>query len=342
MMELHTFQFASLRPGFSVRAHLKKKAANWKSTAIWILLIVFWVFTSCSASKSVVGNTSDAVTRTAKNITRTIIQSDDDLKRIVGLFDFENRALRESYDFQNIFHKGLPAYIDDNCPNIIVAARDTGGLVAQLQEPPRLESGMIDNFSLAIIGRQLGLNAIVAGGLEDIRLTDELKGILWTKDTHHFMQVFIRVEVYDTRTATKILDGTFDRRIEIDDLEYRMIREREEIKVPELNETLKLLLTDIGDDICNAVRDQPWTGYITKVEDGEYIISSGIQVGLENGDILEVFDSSRVIDGVGGQRFFTPGSKIGEVEIVDITGKQAKTRLVSGQGIVVGSTVRRK
>ncbi len=112
-------------------------------------------------------------------------------------------------------------------------------------------------------------------------IIDELQGMLWTKDTQHLVQVFIRVEVFDTRTATKILDHTFDRRIEIDDLEYRMIQESEQIKLPELNETLNQLLTDIGDSICDAVRDQPWSGYITEIDGDRYVIPSGTEVGLE-------------------------------------------------------------
>ncbi len=66
-----------------------------------------------------------------------------------------------------------------------------------LKEPPKLKSGIIDGYALTILGRQLGLNAIVTGSLEDIRIIDDLQGILWTKDTHHLLLVFIRVEVFD-------------------------------------------------------------------------------------------------------------------------------------------------
>ena len=255
---------------------------------------------------------------------------------------FENKSLRQSYDFQKIFHKGLPEYINTNCQGTIVANPDTGELLNPLKNPPRLKSGIIDNFSLAIIGRQLGLNAIVTGSLEDIRIIDELKGILWTKDTHHFVQVFVRVEIFDTQTATKILDDTYDRRIEIDDLEYQMIRESKKLELPALNDTLSRLLTDIGDNICDAVRDQPWNGYITKIDGERYIISSGTRVGLQLGNILEVYDNSRIIEGIGGQRFFTPGLKTGEIEIVDITEDGLEARLVAGSDIKKGSTVRRK
>ena len=258
------------------------------------------------------------------------------------MFNFQNNTFQNTRNFQEIFHKGLPDYLNDQCPGIMLMNPASGGLSNVLKEPPKLESGLTDGYGLAILGRQLGLNAVVTGSLEDIRIIDEMQGILWTKETQHLLLVFIRVGVFDTRTATKILDNTFERRIEIDDLEYQMIRESEQIKLPELNETLHRLLTDIGDSICDIIRDQPWDGYITQIDDDRYVIPSGTEVGLEPGDILEVYDSSRIMEGVGGQRFFIPGLKIGEIEIVSITENRLEAKLISGEDIKKGSTVRRK
>jgi len=307
-----------------------------------MLFTVFFIFSGCSTTQAVVEKTTKGVTRTTRDISRKIILSDEDLRRKVGMFNFQNNTSQNTRNFQEIFHKGLPDYLYDQCPGIMLTNPANGGLLNALKEPPQLESGLIDGYALAILGRQLGLNAIVTGSLEDIRIIDEMQGVLWTKDTQRLLLVFIRVEVFETRTATKILDNTFDRRIEIDDLEYRMIQESEQIKLPQLNETLHRLLTDIGDSICDAIRDQPWDGYITQIDDDRYVIPSGTEVGLEPGDILEVYDSSRIMEGVGGQRFFIPGLKIGEIEIVSITEDRLEAKLISGEDIKQGSTVRRK
>jgi hypothetical protein len=293
-----------------------------------------------------VEETVEKTTKTVKNTTRTITRtfklSDEDLQRKVGIINFENNSLRETTQFQNIFHKGLPDYLNENCKGILVDDPETGSLLSLVKEPPKLKSGHIDNYSLALIGRQIGLNAIVTGSLEDIRIINELQGILWTKDTHHFVEVNIRVEVNDVRTATKLLDNTFVREIEIEDLDYQLIQQSNRIRLPELNETLSKLLADIGSEICHTVKDQPWTGFITKAEEDRYTISSGSEIGLKVGDELEVYDSSRIIEGVGGQRFFTPGLQIGEIEIVNITRNTSEARLISGKDILKGSTVRRK
>ena len=311
----------------------------------WLLLAFLGITISCSVPEPIettVEKTTKTIKRTTRSITRTILLDDQDLIRSIGLFNFENNSLHESWDFQKIFHTGLPEYINATCQGVHVSDPETGSLLNILKKPPRLETGIIDNYSLAVLGRQLGLNAIVTGSLEDIRIMDELRGVWITKDTHHLVQVFIRVEVSDIRTATKLLDETFKREIEIDDLEYQIIQESDKIELPQLNKTLNKLLTDVGDSICDTVKDQPWTGYITKVEGGKFMIPSGTRTGLKLGDILEVYDSSRIIEGIGGQRFFTPGLKIGEIEIVAITEKQTEAKLVDGKEIVTGSTVRRK
>jgi hypothetical protein len=310
-----------------------------------ILIALLFASLSCSVPKPIettVEKTTKTIKRTTRSITRTIRLDDQDLKRLVDIFNFENNSLRESGEFQEVFHKGLPEYINNSCPGVLVVEPQAGSISKVLKKPPKLQTGITDNYALAILGRQLGLNAIVVGSLDDIRLEDEIRGVWVTKDTHHIVHVFIRVEMVDTRTATKLLDNTFERRIEIDDIEYQLIKESAKISLPELNETLKKLLTDVGDSICDTIRDQPWTGFITKKEGDKFFISSGSRIGLKAHDVLEVFDSSRIIEGLGGQRFITPGLKIGEIEIVSITENNSEARLIEDNGIIAGSTVRRK
>ena len=314
--------------------------------ALFMLLVILAIsFTGCTVTRTVektVEKTTKTVTDTTRTLTRKWRLSDEDLLRKVGIINFENNSMRSTTEFQNVFHKGLPEYLNENCAGILVDDPGSGGMLTMIKEPPKLKSGHLDNYSLAVIGRQLGLNAIVTGSLEDIRIIDELQGILWTKDTHHFVEVIIRVELNDVRTATKLLDHTFLREIEIEDLDYQMVKQSNRIQLPELSQTLNQLLADVASEICHSIKDQPWTGFITRADEGHFTISSGSEIGLEVGDRLEVFDSSRIIEGVGGQRFFTPGLQIGEIEILSITEKKAEAGLINGDNIIKGSTVRRK
>lgn len=311
-------------------------------TRALILITVFFVVIGCTASQTVVRKTTKTITQTTQEIGRKWALSDEDLKRKVAMLAFENNTSQNVQSFQEIFRTELPEYLNGKCPGIILQNPPIGGSLTALKEPPKLESGIIDGYALAVLGRQLGLNAIVTGRLEDIRIIEEKQGFLWTKETKHLAQIFIRVEVFDTRTATKILDDTLDRRIEIDEFDHPVNQDSEQIPLPELNETLNLLLVDMGDRICDAIRNEPWNGYITDIDGDRYVVPSGSEVGLETGDILEVFASNRIMEGVGGQRFFIPGLKIGELEITTITEGRLEAKLVSGETIKKGSTVRRK
>ena len=314
------------------------------SLTLW-LSIFSLTFLGCGVTRTV-EETVEKTTKSVKNTTRTFTRgfklSDEDLLRRVGIINFENNSLHETTEFQDIFHKGLPDYMNANCEGILVDDPETGSLLRMVTKPPKLKSGHLDTYSLALIGRQMGFNVIVTGSLEDIRFNEELQGILWTKDTHHFVEVVIRVEVNDMRTATKFLDYKFTEEVEIEGLDYQIIQQNDRLRLPMLNETLSKLLADIGSEICHTIKDQPWTGFITKADTNRFFISSGSEIGLKVGDVLEVYDSSRIIEGIGGQRFITPGLKIGEAEIVSISTNASEARLISGKDIIKGSTVRRK
>ena len=319
---------------------------RYRLLSLTLLLSIFsWTFLGCTVTRTV-EETVEKTTKSVKNTTRTFTRgfklSDEDLLRRVGIINFENNSLHETTEFQDIFHKGLPDYMNANCEGIIVDDPETGSLLRMVTKPPKLKSGHLDTYSLALIGRQMGFNVIVTGSLEDIRFNEELQGILWTKDTHHFVEVVIRVEVNDMRTATKFLDYKFTEEVEIEGLDYQIIQQNDRLRLPMLNETLSTLLADIGSEICHTIKDQPWTGFITKSDTNRFSISSGSEIGLKVGDVLEVYDSSRIIEGIGGQRFITPGLKIGEAEIVSISTNASEARLISGKDIIKGSTVRRK
>lgn len=266
----------------------------------------------------------------------------DDLKLKVAVIGFENKSLQGGDEFRQLFLTELPDYLKKDCEFIVIADTESDLQSVQGTSLPRLASGQIDNYALAVFGRQLGLNDFIAGSLIDIRLADEKQGELWFKETFYLIRIVFRVEVFDTYTGTKTLDKIFNREVEIEELEYRLIKESKEIETPKLNETLNHLLTDVADSICLAISDQPWTGYIENVTEDGITVAAGTRAGLETGQKLTVYSSGKVIEGVGGQRFFIPGSKLGKIELVAVAENTADAVLISGEGIKAGSPVKAK
>lgn len=303
---------------------------------------VFFVFVSCSTGyKDTVDKTKKTVTKTTKKLTRKIRFSDDDLQRMAAVIGFENKSLYRSKDFTLLFRKGIPEFLNNECDDVTAADSDDDENLKGFKELPKLPSGRVDNFALAIIGRELGLNAVVTGSLDDIGLLDELRGMVW-KDTHHLIQILVSVEVYDTETGAKILDESFSRKLEIEELDYELMQSQGKMILPDLNETLSDLIKEMGETICWAVEDQSWNGFIIAVDGDKIILSAGSRAGLEPGDEFEVFDTSRIIEGLNGQRFFYHGQKTGEIRIVEVEPNKAKAVIVSDKGIKTGNSVRVK
>ena len=110
----------------------------------------------------------------------------------------------------------------------------------------------------------------------------------------------------------------------------------------QLNEAYDQILIDMGDRICEVVGIQNWHGYVTAIEGDKIFLSGGSRVGLKPGHKLEVFDGGRILEGIDGQRFISPGYKTAEIKIVEISDNQAEAVKVSGRGLKEGSIVRKK
>lgn len=305
------------------------------------LIAVLYVFPASCSYRQTVGKTTNTVTETTKKITRTIRFSDDDLQRIAALVSFENRSLYQTEDFAQPFQSGIPEYLLKKCDDVTIldpAAEEDFELIKEL---PRLPSGQVDNFALATHGRALGLNAVIIGSLDDISLVDETEGII-LKNPQHFIQVLVHVEVYDTETGTKVVDDSFKRKLQVDQLDYDMMRSAGELRLPDLSETLKDLLDEMGQRICWAIEDQPWNGFITSLAEGKIIISAGSIAGLEPGDELVVYDNSRIIKGRDGQQFFVHGPQTGRIRIESVKPRKSVAIAISNKGIKTGSAVRVK
>jgi hypothetical protein len=312
---------------------------KWTLSLLWLVCFagIYSVVVSCST----VEKTKKTVTKTTQKIARNIRFSDDDLQRLVAIVGFENRSVYRAKDFAQLFRRGIPEYLNNECDDATVPNLDNTEDVERLRGLPMLKSGRVDNFALASIGRRLGLNAVVTGSLNDIGLISETEGLIF-KDTLHSIQILVSVEVYDTETATKILDESFNRKVEIEELDYDLIRSEEKLILPDLNETISDLLAEMGERICWAIEDQPWNGFVTAFADGKVILSAGDAAGLNPGDVLEVFDNSRILKGRDGQQFFVHGKKVGEIRIVAVKPDSSEAEVVTDNGIKTGSSVRVK
>ncbi|MBW2180743.1 MAG: LPS assembly protein LptD [Deltaproteobacteria bacterium] len=287
------------------------------------------------------------------NETREVLDIDYDevkvgkLINLVGIFLFENKTAFYDPNLERTFNEDLAKSIYDEVgSNIVLLELDDADFPESAGQMPKLVSGRIDNFTLIEKGRQLGLSAIVTGSFTDIRPVREVRGRVF-KNTYDAVRLVVNVEVYDTETGTKLLNEKFIRVSDIkkvdegDFLDFDPMGPKKEINLSALNDAMQNVIVDMSETIGETLHKYPWKGYVTSIDNNRIILSSGSKIGLLPGNKLTVYDR-KVIEGVGGHRYFIPGSKTGEVLITDVTADSSEAVLISGTVAKEGSSVKKR
>ena len=106
--------------------------------------------------------------KAANKIARDLKVSGKDMKKRVGIVPFENQTFFIGQNIEQNLQKALVETIKKGSPDLLLLKPGDAEYPDALFEIPTHAWGRIDNFALAKIGRQLGLNAIIKGALIDI------------------------------------------------------------------------------------------------------------------------------------------------------------------------------
>jgi hypothetical protein len=294
------------------------------------------VLTSCGTLQ----RSYHAVMEGGHEALRWVKSADDDLIKRVGVHQVNNWSGYPSTDFEPAQTRQLVERLQSETKDLVIIAPGTPGAPDLLTRLPGTSENAIDNLEVALRARKAGLNALVVASLIDVRDRRQEKGLWWFKDVYDEIEVTINVEVYDSQTAAKILDERFIHHIEAD-MPLAMPGQAPATMLP--LEVIEEIEENVWPEVARRIVDEvvviPWVGFIQSISSGDVTLVAGSETGLEAGDVLDVFDNSRMIEGLGGARFLVPGSEIGEIEVTSISAGRVEARILSGDGIAPGAPV---
>ncbi|BBO70528.1 hypothetical protein DSCA_44580 [Desulfosarcina alkanivorans] len=206
-----------------------------------------------------------------------------------------------------------------------------------LWNPPRLANGDLDVFTLSGLVRAEGMNAVVSPLLLDIRVRKRDTGFWIFKDVAYSLQIQTAAAIYDGITGARLALGILTDEVDIDEYEAGLIREGQELQVPDLVEVAEEMGEALGERMGDAISDSSWRASVHSIEDGACIIQVGAEAGIQAGDRFTVLDGSRVLTGLDGQRYIVPGAKIGDISIGRVGPRQAAGVTETGAVPPVGS-----
>jgi hypothetical protein len=240
--------------------------------------------------------------------------------------------------FEEDFSRRFPALVLNECPGL----RFDPGPAQDLKAPPRIPSGLLDGFGLAMVGRRQGVDFFLVGSLLDVKLDQEPTGFWLWKDTRFWIRAVIRLEIVDSATGAKILDHTLADEVEIDSLQYEALQQERVIGQSDIRPALERMLQKGARRVCRTLRERPWQAFILAAEDGTLTLSAGSDAGLAAGRVLEVFGLGPAITSKDGQRFLPIGEKIGEATVTEVFPESARARFDRWERVQDGGTVRLK
>ncbi len=259
------------------------------------------------------------------------------LKKSMGITVFKGETVNGATDFQENLSATLTDNIKKNCPGILFLKAGSNNYPSDFKDFPKLASGNIDTFKLCESGRQLGLTTILAGSVTNIKSDTESKGVLFWKKTVYEISMSVRIELFDTETATKLFDESYTYKQGSDKAGLELAKSGK-IEPAFLKEALNYYISSAGKTIYDIIKGQKWKGFISSVSEDKVTVSSGRNLGLSSGKVFAVYSSS-VISGLGNQKFLIPGLKTGEIRITNVSDNSSEAVRISGNDFKEGYVV---
>lgn len=263
------------------------------------------------------------------------------LKKKVAVLLFENQVPLVSKETLDRFNHQFTENLAKNNPGIMLLTPGEKTYPEGLTRLPQLPSGLVNNLSVAATGRKHGLNAIITGTLLSLKTGEDPPGIWWFSTARSYVEPLVSVEVLDTETGAKILDERLSQKFTIQEEELQSLRTKDAHASQALVKPFQQMAETAAKLVSEALYRQAWQSFIIAVTAADKVILSADEsTGLVPGDVLNVYDSSGIINGFGGQQFFVPGLKIGELRITAVYPNRSEAVVISGTDIKEGSSVK--
>ncbi len=255
------------------------------------------------------------------------------LQKKVAFIGFFSRAVNIDAETKaGLQARFWPAMKSECRDNLALVRRGDADYPGALDSLVRDPYGRMNSFELVTLARFSGLNAVVAGTIIDVRVANTLSGLLWYKTPEGQLRITILVEVFDAETGTKIFDRTYTREEEVNELDPGADGRPRPEDLPVLEAVLQSVALDMGEDVCDALEDQPWRAFVSGIDGNRVTLSAGQGAGLQPGNILGVYNS-QIIDGLNNQQFFLTGEKVGRIQLINVYANRSEGILIEGQGV---------
>ena len=310
-----------------------KKYPNPKKTVQELLLssLAFLLMLSlgCSATKSTVE------TVLPRSVAKKILPTGDYLKKRVMVFPFVDQAglgperVKElNQEFYDLLEKS---------PSLLLYKSPDGMYSSISMNSPQY--GVVTSSVLVDVAEQMGMTDLLTGVLNPIEVSINKTGF-WPFDSWKKIYVVsVAVNIVDIATKTLLLTQLDVKEFSIPLDEAENEDEQEYIKRV-TSEALPEIMTKLVEEVEDRLMGNAFTGKILAIDQGTILFNAGSEVGLNEGQVFDVFSLGKSIPSASGRDVHLFGNKIGQIKTAKVMEKHSLAEPLSGGPFQVGQIIR--
>jgi len=291
----------------------------------WLCFVACFFLTGCA---------------TTEKITADILGKGERLNKKISFLPLVKGTGYGGEDFQQAAAAHLKAFLSRRCDSVRIM--DSRNILRALDKMPRLASGQVDHLALAKVGRIFGLSAVVSQTIGPMELITEKRGIWGFRRLSRLARLSMRVRVYDVQSTAIVLDRIVEEEVEVSPYDLENIQAGQGYNQGIASQFLSKMTSKTGKAICEHLAEEPWKGYIVTGSNNTLTLSAGTDVGLNVGDVLEVFGLGEPMKGQEGHIYLVSGPKIGEIKVTKVKKDRAEAATILGYDLEESSFVQLK
>lgn len=269
------------------------------------------------------------------SVVNKILPGDDYLRKRVMIFPFIDQANvgpERTAELSKEFYGLL-----DKSSSLLLYKSPDGIYSSLAMNSPQF--GVVTSSVLVDVAEQMGMTDLLIGVLNPIETSISKTGI-WPFDSWKKIYVVsVAVNIIDIATKTLLLTQLDLQEFTVP-LEDAENEDEEEYIKRVTAEALPEIMENLVEAVENRLKENPFTGKILAIDEGTIMFNAGSEVGLDEGQVFDVYALGKAIPSAGGREVHLFGDKVGTIKTSKVMDKHALAEPLSGGPFKAGQIIR--